>query len=314
MTTLEHLDDWKRKEILTGEQHHTLSGLVRKDRFSVFLELNALLYIGVLSLAAGIAWTVAEHFTQLNDAVIVGSLTLVFAACLYYCFSKALPYSHQSVESPTFVFDYVLYFACLVLATELGYIESRFEFLRDAWDYYLLFTSVVFFLFAYRFDNRFVLSLALSTLAGWFGLKVSRFGFTSTDSLRVSAHIYAGLTAAMGTMLYRSGVKPHFLETYLHVAANAVFIAEVSALSSRSSEWIYFALLVAFSIAAILLGIPYRRFAFVVYGIVYGYIGLSIELLRGVSDTTAVLVYIVVTGIAVVLLISMLARRIGREE
>jgi hypothetical protein len=118
----------------------------------------------------------------------------------------------------------------------------------------------------------------------------------------------------MGTMLYRNGIKRHFLETYLHIAANAVFIAEVSALLGRSSEWIYVPLLLAFSIAAILLGIRYKRFAFVVYGTVYGYIGLSIELLRGVSDTTVVLVYIVVTGTAVVLLVSTLARRIGREE
>lgn len=314
MTTLEHLEDWKRKEILSGEQHHTLSGLVRKDRFSVFLELNALLYIGVLLLAAGIAWTVAEHFTKLNDVVILGVLTLLFFACLYYSFSRCLPYSHQSVESPTLVFDYVLYFACLVLATELGYMENRFQVLKNAWDYYVLFTSAVFFVLAYRFDNRFVLSLALSTLAGWFGLKVSRISFTYNDSLRFWAHVYAGLTVVMGTMLFRNGIKRHFLETYLHIAANAVFIAEVSALLGRSSEWAYVPLLLAVSIGSILLGIRYRRFAFVVYGTVYGYIGLSIELLRSVSDTTVVLVYIVVTGTAVVLLIAMLARRIGREE
>jgi hypothetical protein len=238
----------------------------------------------------------------------------LFLACLYYCFSRSLPYSHQSVESPTLVFDYVLYFGCLVLATELGYIENRFQFLKSDWDYYVLVTSVVFFVFAYRFDNRFVLSLALSTLAGWFGLKVSRFSFSYSESLRFWAHVYAGLTVVMGTMLYRNGIKRHFLETYLHIAANAIFIAEVSALSGRSSEFVYVPLLLAFSVGAILLGIRYRRFAFVVYGTVYGYIGLSIELLRSVSDTTVVLVYIVVTGIAVVVLISTLARQIGREE
>jgi predicted membrane protein DUF2157 len=314
MTTLEYLDDWKRKQILTEEQHYTLSGLARKDRFSVFFELNALLYIGVLSLAAGIAWTVTEHFTQLNDAVIVGSLTLLFLACLYYCFSRGLPYTHQAVESPTLVFDYVLYFGCLVLATELGYVENRFQVLKSDWDYYVLITSAVFFVFAYRFDNRFVLSLALSTLAGWFGLKVSRVSLSYSDSLRFWSHVYAGLTVVMGSMLYRNGIKRHFLETYLHIAANAVFIAEVSALLGRSRELVYVPMLLAFSIAAVFFGIRYKRFAFVVYGTVYGYIGLSIELLRDVSDTTTVLVYIVVTGTAVVLLIATLARRIGREE
>jgi hypothetical protein len=42
-------------------------------------------------------------------------------------------------------------------------------------DFYLLATTGVDFFLAYRFDNRFVLSLALSSLAGWFGLTISHW-------------------------------------------------------------------------------------------------------------------------------------------
>ena len=47
--------------------------------------------------------------------------------------------------------------------------------LSGQWDLYLLATALLFFFLAYRFDNRFVLSLALSSLAGWFGLKISHW-------------------------------------------------------------------------------------------------------------------------------------------
>ena len=67
----------------------------------------------------------------------------------------------------------------------------------------MLLSAVVFFAAAYRFDNRFVLSLALSTLAAWFGIKLSRFGFRSADSLRVSALVYGALVAGTGIALQR---------------------------------------------------------------------------------------------------------------
>ena len=51
----------------------------------------------------------------------------------------------------------------------------------------VLLSAVVFFAAAYRFDNRFVLSLALSTLGAWFGIKLNHLGLRSSDSMRVSA-------------------------------------------------------------------------------------------------------------------------------
>ena len=89
----------------------------------------------------------------------------------------------------------------------------------------------MFFALAYRFDNRFVLSLALSTLAGWFGIRVSEFPLLQLfggSSLRAYALAYGSLVALAGTGLYWVGIKKHFLEAYLHVAANVLFIALLS--------------------------------------------------------------------------------------
>src|SRR5207249_7022702 len=106
----------------------------------------------------------------------------------------------------------------------------------------LLLASAVFFALAYRFDNRWVLSLALSSLAAWFGLRVSRFGLVPGGALRVYALGYGGLVALAGTALHHAGVKTHFLETYLHVAAHVLFIALVSGVGSRGGEWLLYLL------------------------------------------------------------------------
>jgi hypothetical protein len=218
------------------------------------------------------------------------------------------------MESPNWVLDYVLYFGCLVLSAELGYIEFRFHVLREAWDGYLLFSALVFFFFAYRFDNRFVLSLALSALAGWFGLRTSRFGLISGDSLRVCGLAYGAIVIPGVVWLYRSGIKKHFLETYLHIATNVLLLAALSGSMEPQTGWIYLALLMALSITAMVLGARFNRFAFVVYGTLYGYIGLSRQILRGISSETAVLAYFVVTGTIVITTMAILARRFGRDE
>jgi hypothetical protein len=174
---------------------------------------------------------------------------------------------------------------------------------------------LLFFVLAYRFDNRFVLSLALSTLAGWFGLRTSRFGFISNvDVLRLYALVYGAIVVSTGVWLFKRAIKRHFLETYLHIAANVVLIALVSGVVDRRSGEVFLLGLLAACAIAIWGGVQFRRFVFVVYGILYGYVGISARLLRDVHGDAAFLAYFVISAAAVVILVVRLARRLGREE
>jgi len=314
MSVVSRLEQWKSTGAISGAQFDVIFALVRKDRFSVFVELNALLYLGVLAVAAGVGWTVTTYSARLGDAAILSSLACVFCWSLYYCFARALPYSHRQVEQPGLAFEYVLYLGCLIFAIELGYLESRFRLFPLDWDHYLLLSSALFFALAYRFDNRLVLSLALSSLAAWFGVRVPRFGLLPGDSLRAYALVYGGLVAVAGTALYRADIKKHFLEAYLHVAANVLFVALVSGVVGRDSEGLlYLMALLGLAGVAIFEGVQLRKFAFVVYGVVYGYLGISIWLLRDINSFTSALAYVVASGTIVILALVTLARRFGRE-
>jgi hypothetical protein len=315
VTTLGRLRHWHQTGLITDTQHATLDALVSGRRFSLFVELNAFLYLGVLAFVGGMAWTFQTYFTDLGDPFILATFSALFGGCLYYCFSRGAPYSPAEVESPSLGFDYVLYLGCLLLSAELAYIEFRFHLFGGVWDHYLLFTTAVYALLAYRFDNRFVLSLALASFAGWFGLTMSAFDFGSADALRASALIYGAIVAAAGTAAHRQGVKRHFLETYLHVAANVVFWAMVSGIVDRSRSWLYLAALLVLSAVAIVQGVRFRRFVFVAYGAVYGYIGVSAKVVPELgNDATQILAYFVVTATLMIAVLVMLARRFGRDE
>ena len=73
----------------------------------------------------------------------------------------------------------------LLIAADLGYVESQFRWLGPNWTYHLLAVSILYFLAAYRFDSRAVLTLALTSFAAWRGAEVG---------MRFEGHGNPGLT------------------------------------------------------------------------------------------------------------------------
>jgi len=313
MTIFARLEQWKEQGTISPEQYAQLSGLSRREPFSLFLEINILLYAGVLAFVAGLGWTVSTWSEQLGDVLVLVLLSAILVACFWYCFSRALPWSPAETRSPSPIFDYVLYLGSLVWTVELTYLEKRFQVLSGQWDLYLLATAVLFFFLAYRFDNRFVLSLALSSLAGWFGLKISHWPSHQDETYREYALAYGLLVGGGGAILQRRGIKPHFLNTYLHIVANVVFWALLSGVFERQGYVLWFLALLIACGASLAWGLKRRQFAFVAYAAVYGYIGVSSILIRGINDEIAVFGYFVVTGIAMLVALVLIARRFGRQ-
>ena len=313
MTILIRLDRWRQSGIISPEQHALLSGLARGDLFSVFLELNILFYAGILAFVGGLGWTITTWSERLGDVAVVSLLSAMLTACLWYCFSRAPAWSPAETPAPGMVFDYVLYLGSLVWSVELAYLETRFHLLSGQWDLYLLVTAGLFFFLAYRFDNRFVLSLALSALAGWFGLTISHWPSHEDAAYRQYAILYSLIAGGGGAALQRLGLKPHFFGTYLNIAANVLFWALLSGVfeSEGYGLWLFF--LLAACGASLAWGLERREFSFVAYAAVYGYIGISAVLLRQLNDETAILSYFVFTGIGMLVTLIVIARRFGRE-
>ena len=312
VTILTRLEQWKEQGKISPHQHAHLAGLSRGEPFSLFLELNVLLYAGVLAFVAGLGWTVSTWSHQLGDALVLTTLSCILTASFWYCFSRAAAWSPAETPSPSPIFDYVLYLGSLVWSLELAYLENRFHVLSGQWDLYLLATAGLFFFLAYRFDNRFVLSLALSSLAGWFGLTISHWSGHQDAVYRQYALLYCLLVGVGGALLQRLGLKPHFFGTYLNIVANVLFWALLSGVFISQGYGLWFLALLIACGASLGWGLARRQFAFVAYAAVYGYMGVSSLFLRGVTDETAVLFYFVVSGVAMLVILVQIGRRFGR--
>jgi hypothetical protein len=313
MTILTRLEQWKEREIISPEQHIFLAGLSRREPFSIFLELNILLYAGILAFVGGLGWTVSTWSQQLGDVLVLTLLSTMLAACFWYCFSRAPAWFPRETPSPSLLLDYVLYLGSLIWSVELAYIETRFHMLSGQWDLYLLATAGLFFFLAYRFDNRFVLSLALSSLAGWFGLTISHWPSHQDEAYREYAILYSLIVGVAGAALQRRGLKPHFFGTYLNIAANVLFWALLSGVFNREGYSLWLLFLLSACGASLTWGLTRRQFSFVAYAAVYGYIGVSAILVRNMDSFTAILSYFVITGVAMLIMLVLIARRFGRE-
>ena len=314
MTILARLELWKEQGAISTEQQAHLASLSRGEPFSLSLELNLLLYAGVLAFVAGLGWTISTWSHQLGDVLILSTISIILAASFWYCFSRAPAWSAAETAAPTPIFDYVLYLGCLVWCVELAYLEKRFHVLSGQWDLYLLATALLFFFLAYRFDNRFVLSLALSSLAGWFGLTISHLPRHQDAAYRRYALVYCLVVGTAGAILQRLRLKPHFLNTYLNVAANVLFWAILSGVFDSHDYGLWFVALLAACAASLAWGLRRRQFAFVAYAAIYGYVGVSRMLLRNAWDETLMLAYFVFTAIAMIVMLVQIARRFGRSE
>ena len=314
MTILARLEQWRNQSKISPAQQARLAGLVRREPFSFFLELNFLVYAGVLAFVSGLGWTISTWSKQIGDVAVLTCLSVIFLTCFWHCFSRGPAWSRVEMPATSPLFDYVLYLGALVWSLELTYMEARLHVLSGQWDFYLLVTAAFYFFLAYRFDNRFVLSLALSSLAGWFGLSISHWSRNPTAVYRQYALLYCFVVGIGGALLQRRGVKPHFLGTYLNIVANVLFWAALSGVFEDESFGLWFLFLLVACGASVAWGASRRQFAFVAYAAVYGYVGVSSLFLRGVHDDTAVLSYFVVSGVAMLVLLIQIGRRFGRQS
>ncbi len=313
MTILTRLEQWKEQGKISAEQHAHLAGLARGDPLSLFLELNVLLYAGVLAFVGGLGWTVSTWSQQLGDVLVLTVLSTILVSCFWYCFSRAPAWSPAETPAPNPIFDYVLYLGSLIWSLELAYLENRFHVLSGQLDLYFLLTAGLFFFLAYRFDNRLVLSLGLSSLAGWFGLTISHWSAHQDATYRQYALLYCLLVGVGGALLQRRGLKPHFFGTYLNIVANVLFWAVLSGVFIRQGYGLWvLALLIACG-ASLAWGLARRQFAFVAYAAVYGYVGVSSLFLRGANDGTAIFGYFVVSGVAMLAVLVYIGRRFGKQ-
>jgi hypothetical protein len=310
------LEDLRTRGVLPPRQYEALQEIISGKVLSLFIELRALLYLGILAILAGVGWIIRDYFAQLGHIIIIGSLSFSALAAIAYCFTRSNPYSNGEVESPSLVFDYILYLGCALYSLNLAYIETQFHLFGSSWPTYLLISSIGFFLLAYRFDNQLVLSLALSTLAAYFGFKLAGWQMIFQAYYRPCAILYGTIVLLIGIVLRARSIKKHFFDIFANFAAHFMFIASISGILEFGARSLYFPLLALLCLISTAYCFASRNFLYLFYAVLYGYFGATVIFIKTTPSPNNAFLYFIFSSILVGYLVYRiyLLSRVGGEE
>lgn len=296
------LNDLEEAGILGRRQAVLLRRIYGRELFSVYWELRLLLYAGILILTTGLGLLIAKHFAAIGHLALLAAIALGCVICFAYCLRRAHGFSAERVPAPDAGYDYVLLLGCLLLGTLQGYLELRYQVLAQDWSWWLLASGLLYLLCAHYFDNRLVLSLALSTLGAWFGVKTSLLQGEVWDVvLRSNGLAYGATLIAAGAAQVRLGWKAHFLPVHLHLGVNLLLAALLSGVAAQNSGPLYLAGLLLGGAGSAFYAQRTRSFSFLLYAVLYGYFGVTIFALEhGHWDTEGIILYFLLTAAALV--------------
>jgi len=220
--------------------------MARDELVSVHPELQVALWIGVTMIAGGAGLLVKENLARLDPATIGAGIGCAAALCIWYVVRSAPPFSWGPVASPSLAFDYVLLLGVLLIGTDLAYLETRFKLLGPSWPWHLLLLSLLQAVFAFRYDSRAVLSLALASFAAWRGVALSfpdgAMVGPREQEIRVNALLVGALFLAAGALARRAGRKAHFEPTFgnlgLLLLLGAAVAGSYGGRGSLESAWL----------------------------------------------------------------------------
>ncbi len=275
--------------------------LERRTLFSVFEELRATLYAAVAVVIAGVGILVKEHLDR------IGPLTLTFALAIAgaACYVPAIRAKSRG-DDQTAIAEYLLLLGALIVSADVGYAESQFHLLGANWSRHLLVLAAFHGVTAYALQSRLVLSVALTTLAGWFGIERGSGNLLpwdlATPKLGLRALVCSAVILAWRAIDERSNAA-RFREVFEHFAANLAFWGAVGWCSNAHMRVVGVVTLLLLAAIAVRKALRSGAESFALYGVGYTALGLSLVVAQ-VMDLTllgATLVLVIVLTAAAVL-------------
>ncbi|RED26751.1 putative membrane protein DUF2157 [Flavobacterium cutihirudinis] len=277
------------KNLITENQFQEIETYRALGIFSLNAELKLFLYLSVLLFTSGIGILIYENIDTIGHIAILSILLLVIVICFYYCFknSKGFQKSETTFEHP--VLEYLVLAANILTCIFIGYLQFQYKPFGEHYGLATLVPTIVSFFCVYYFDNKSVLTIAITGLAAYIGLSVTPQDiFNDSNNLYASQNLsYSAVMLGVLLILWtiysnRVSLKTHFGLIFLTFALHIISIASISNLASYDMlNWMLFAcVLVASTFYFYKASYENKAMSLYVFMIIYGYIGANIILFR----------------------------------
>jgi len=279
-----------QKGIVPEEQATSILDYEITKPFSIHWELRSLLYVGITLLTSGLGVLIYKNIDSIGHQAIIALISAMIIACFYYVFQHRQAFSWHEVHHATKFSEYALLLGCTLFLILEGYLQFQFNFFGTQYGIAIFIPTIIFFILAYRFDHRGILSMAITGLASWLGLSISPLSILEKNDFTAPGLIVTGLVLgiSLGIISWLSetkNLKKHFGFTYLFLGGNLAVVAGLTGLFSDTNKLIYFLVTVAMCIFLIQYARKTHSLIFLLMGVIYGYIALTYGAFQYLPDT-----------------------------
>jgi hypothetical protein len=276
------------KNLITENQYQEIKTYRNLNIFSLNAELKFFLYLSVLLFTSGIGVLIYKNIDTIGHIAILSILFILICVCFYYCFKNSKGFQKEETVFEHPVLEYLVLAGNILTCIFIGYLQFQYEAFGTHYGLATLIPTVVSFCCAYYFDNKSVLTIAITGLAAYIGLSVTpqdllnNNNFYADQSLSYSAIMLGVLLILWTVYSSRIQLKTHFNIIYLIFALHIISIATISNLiNDYTGIWLLFAfILAALSFYFYKISHELRAISLYVFMIVYAYVGFNIILFR----------------------------------
>jgi len=269
-----------QKEFLNDKDLEEIALYQKKGIFSLRSELLLMIYFSVILFTSGIGVIVYNNIDSIGHLAILSANFILMLVCFYFSFKKAKGYANDEVAFENPLYDYLVLTGSLLACIFLGYINFQYQIFDDSYAYVSLISALFCFFVAYYFDNRIVLSLAITSLAAFIGISITPKSLFRNEVYSSLQLTYSGLVLGIGLLVWmehtlKTKIKVHFHFVYATFALHLVGVCILAGLLSE--HWFVF--------IPILIGFVYYFYKFsyrvlatsiFAFMLLYGYFGVNI--------------------------------------
>jgi hypothetical protein len=303
MTLKNILNHLLEKAIIDVPQRDAAQTHIENRPLSVHSELRLMLLSGISLFCGGLGMLIYKHIDTIGHQAIIALIALVSLVTGVFAYSKRQPYTDGTIQNPSTFADYALLLSCMTFLILEGYLQYQYQIFGTKYGLATFIPALLFFLAAYRFDHKGVLTMAMTALATWAGLTIAPLDITKNDFSNIHlvwSAIGIGLfLIAIGVFSEIKNIKAHFSYSYYMLGGNLAVIASLAATFAHS-KW-FWLIMMPLCMTFVWYARKTGSHLFLLMGVIYGYIGTTYVLLSSLNNASGIIYYGFASCFAIVL-------------
>lgn len=273
------------KQLITQGQYNQISNYRSLNIFSLNAELKLFLYLSVVLFTSGIGILIYDNIDTVGHSILISLVLIATGMCYYFCFKKAPKFQKEQTHFESPVMDYIVLTANLLTCIFISYMQLQHNTFGTNYGLATIIPTTIGLFSAYYFDNKNVLSLAITGLAAYIGLTVTpqsllQNNFYDTASLSYAAIGLGSVLIAWNYYCSKINLKTHFSFIILTFALHLIGISCLNNLINNDYYLLFTIFLIASTYYFYRCSYQIKSVSMFSFTVLYGFIGLNISFFK----------------------------------